>query len=173
MENIKKIKRHSEINWPLGKADELWLVKRLESRWCFSALTNLHVLGSVIRVTKYKISTIFGHPVHIHTNSLCSCYLLFIISDHYVQSYLFVPIIEPLIRSLLTLWKGCENLLSQLRPLTVLTKKLSIYNIIWWFAGLMGQMTRWPSVWCFKYYFFFKKIFQNSVQKPFHYFFFS
>ena len=31
----------------------------------------------------------------------------------------------------------------------------SIYNIIGWFAGTPGQKTHWPSVWCFKHYFFF------------------
>ena len=30
----------------------------------------------------------------------------------------------------------------------------TIYNIIRWFAGLMGQTTRWPSVWRSKYFFF-------------------
>ena len=30
----------------------------------------------------------------------------------------------------------------------------SIYNIIRWVAGTMGQMNRRPSVWCSKYYFF-------------------
>ena len=30
----------------------------------------------------------------------------------------------------------------------------SIYNIIRWFAGTMGQTTRGPSVWCSKCYFF-------------------
>ena len=30
----------------------------------------------------------------------------------------------------------------------------TIYNIICWFAGLMGQMTRRPCVWHSKYYFF-------------------
>ena len=29
----------------------------------------------------------------------------------------------------------------------------------------MGQMTRWPSVWCSKYFYFFHKILQNSLQK--------
>ena len=33
----------------------------------------------------------------------------------------------------------------------------SIYNIIRWFAVTMGQTTRWPSIWCSKYYFFFIK----------------
>ena len=30
----------------------------------------------------------------------------------------------------------------------------SIYNIISWFAGLKRKMTRRPSIWCSKYYFF-------------------
>ena len=30
----------------------------------------------------------------------------------------------------------------------------TICNIICWFAGLLGQMTFWLSVWCSKYYFF-------------------
>ena len=30
----------------------------------------------------------------------------------------------------------------------------TIYNIIRWFAGLLGRMTRGPSVWCSKHYFF-------------------
>ena len=34
-------------------------------------------------------------------------------------------------------------------------KNPTIYNIIRWFAGLLGQMTRWPSVWCSKHYFFY------------------
>ena len=48
----------------------------------------------------------------------------------------------------------------------------SIYNIIRWFAGPMGQTTRQPSVWCSKYYFFTKNL-QNSLQKPFQFFFFN
>ena len=52
-----------------------------------------------------------------------------------------------------------------------LYKNLSIYNIIRWFAGPMGQTTRWPSVWCSKYYFFFHKILQNSLQKHFQFIF--
>ena len=31
----------------------------------------------------------------------------------------------------------------------------TIYNMICWFAGSLGQMTWWPSVWCSKYYFLF------------------
>ena len=34
-------------------------------------------------------------------------------------------------------------------------KNPTIYNIIRWFAGSLGQMTRQPSVWCSKYYLFF------------------
>ena len=35
-------------------------------------------------------------------------------------------------------------------------KNPSIYKLIRWFAGPMGQTTRQPSVWCSKYYFFYK-----------------
>ena len=48
----------------------------------------------------------------------------------------------------------------------------SIYNIIRWFAGPMGQTTHQPSIWCSKYYFFFHKILQNSLQKSFPFLFF-
>ena len=34
------------------------------------------------------------------------------------------------------------------------TRNPTIYNILRWFAWPMGQMTRWPSVWRSKYYFF-------------------
>ena len=43
-----------------------------------------------------------------------------------------------------------------------MTKNPSIYNLIRWFAGPMGQTTHWPSVWCYKYYFIFHKILRNS-----------
>ena len=36
-----------------------------------------------------------------------------------------------------------------------LTLNPTIYNIIRWFAGLLGQMTHRPSIWCSKYLFFF------------------
>ena len=36
-----------------------------------------------------------------------------------------------------------------------LTKNQSIFNIIRWVTGLMGQTTRRPSVWCSQYYLFF------------------
>ena len=42
----------------------------------------------------------------------------------------------------------------------------TIYNIIHWFAGSLGQMTRRPSVWCSKYIFF-HDFLQNSLQKWF------
>ena len=35
------------------------------------------------------------------------------------------------------------------------SRNLSIYNIIRWFAGLPGQMTRRPRVWSSKYHIFF------------------
>ena len=41
--------------------------------------------------------------------------------------------------------------------ITYLSKNPSIYNIIYWFAGPMGQMTLWPCVWCSNYYLFFIK----------------
>ena len=31
----------------------------------------------------------------------------------------------------------------------------TIFNIIHWVAGLLGQMTHWPSIWCSKHYIFF------------------
>ena len=39
-----------------------------------------------------------------------------------------------------------------------------------WYAGSLGQMTRQPSVWCFKYYFF-HNFLQNSLQKSFQFIF--
>ena len=48
------------------------------------------------------------------------------------------------------------------------TRNPSIYNIICWFAGPMGQTTRRPRFWCSKYYFF-HEILQNSLQKPFQF----
>ena len=32
---------------------------------------------------------------------------------------------------------------------------VTIYNILRWVAWTMGQMNRWPRVWCSKYYFFY------------------
>ena len=37
---------------------------------------------------------------------------------------------------------------------SIIYKNPTIYNIIHWFAGSLGQMTCQPSVWCSKYYFF-------------------
>ena len=37
----------------------------------------------------------------------------------------------------------------------VLTRNPSIFNIIRWFAGTLGQRTQWPSVWCSKIIFFY------------------
>ena len=34
-------------------------------------------------------------------------------------------------------------------------RNLTIYIIIRWLSGSLGQITCWPSVWCSKYYFFF------------------
>ena len=45
---------------------------------------------------------------------------------------------------------------------------LSIYNIISWFAGPMGQTTRWPSLWCTKYYFFPMKSCKSLCKNPFN-----
>ena len=42
-----------------------------------------------------------------------------------------------------------------------------LYNVIRWFAGRIGQMTRWQSVWCSKYHF----IFIKSCKNPFNLFF--
>ena len=50
-------------------------------------------------------------------------------------------------------------------------KNPSIYNIICWFAGPMGQTTRRQSVWCFKYYFFFIKSCKILCENPFNFFF--
>ena len=36
--------------------------------------------------------------------------------------------------------------------LTVQFKNPSIFNIIRWFAGLLGRLSQWQSVWCSKYY---------------------
>ena len=44
--------------------------------------------------------------------------------------------------------------------------------MIRWFAGQMGQKTRRPSVW-WSQVFFFHKILQNSLQKPFQFIFLS
>ena len=33
-------------------------------------------------------------------------------------------------------------------------RNLTIFNIIHWVTGSMGQSSHWPSVWCSKYYFF-------------------
>ena len=46
---------------------------------------------------------------------------------------------------------------------TNLTYNLTIYNMILWFAGLLRQMTHWPSVWCSKYDFFYNFL-QNHQQ---------
>ena len=46
----------------------------------------------------------------------------------------------------------------------------SIYNILLGLARPIGQTTRQPRVWCSKYNFF-RKIFQNSLQKVFQFFF--
>ena len=45
------------------------------------------------------------------------------------------------------------------------SKNPTIYNIIRWFAGPMGQTTRRPSIWCSKYYLFSHNFSQNSFQK--------
>ena len=41
-----------------------------------------------------------------------------------------------------------------------------------WYAGLLGQMTHWPSIWCSKYYFFFmiscKILCKNGFNVFFH-----
>ena len=47
----------------------------------------------------------------------------------------------------------------------------SIYNIICWFAGPMGQTTCRQHL-MFQVLIFFHKILQNSLQKPFHFHFF-
>ena len=61
-------------------------------------------------------------------------------------------------------WIEKKNLLSwywvvkfhmQLNPHCVDCWNPTIYNIIRWFTGSLGQMTSRPSVWCSKYYFFF------------------
>ena len=44
--------------------------------------------------------------------------------------------------------------MSGLYVLCALTINPSIYNILRWVAGTMGQMNRRPSVWCSKYWFF-------------------
>ena len=51
------------------------------------------------------------------------------------------------------------------------TKTPTIYNIIHWLGGSLGQMTHRPSVWCSKYYFFFHNFLQNSLQKSFQFIF--
>ena len=48
-------------------------------------------------------------------------------------------------------------------------KNPTIYNIIRWFAGLLGQMTQRPGVWCSNYYSFF----HNFLQKSFLLIFYS
>ena len=48
-------------------------------------------------------------------------------------------------------------------------KNPSIYNIIRWFAGLMGQTTCQPLM--FQVLFIFHKILQNSLQKPSQFFY--
>ena len=47
-------------------------------------------------------------------------------------------------------------------------KNQSIFNIIRWVAGSMGQMTHRPSVWCSECYFF-HNFLQNSLQKQFQF----
>ena len=47
----------------------------------------------------------------------------------------------------------------------------TIYNMICWFAGSLGQMTRQPSVPCI--IFFFHEKLQKSLQKPFQFIFLS
>ena len=44
----------------------------------------------------------------------------------------------------------------------------SIYNKIRWFAWPMGQTTRWPSVWCSKCRFFFRKSCKILCKNPFN-----
>ena len=44
----------------------------------------------------------------------------------------------------------------------------SICNMIRWFAGLLRQMNRQPSLQCSKHYFFFHNFVQNSLQKLFN-----
>ena len=47
----------------------------------------------------------------------------------------------------------------------------TIFNIIRWFAGSMGQMTRRPSIWCSKYYYlFFIKSCKIHCKNPFNIF---
>ena len=43
--------------------------------------------------------------------------------------------------------------ISKVSSETVESKSLTIYNIIRWFAGPMGQTTRRPSVWRYKFFF--------------------
>ena len=51
-------------------------------------------------------------------------------------------------------------------------RNLSIYKVIRWLAGPMGQTTRRPSVWCSKYYFFFHNFLQ-ILKKSFNLFFYN
>ena len=74
----------------------------------------------------------------------------------YLPSFLFP------VQAWLMFWK--------LRATMCNIKHQSIYNIIRWVAGMMGQRNRRPSVWCSKY-FFFHDFLQNSLQKSFQFFF--
>ena len=49
-------------------------------------------------------------------------------------------------------------------------KKSHPLNIIPWFAGLLGQMTRQPSIWCSKYYFLILS-FRLKVLKTLYFYF--
>ena len=54
------------------------------------------------------------------------------------------------------------------------TKKQSIFNIIHWLAGAMGQMTHRPSIWCSKYYFLisaWKILYKNCFNLFFKFFY--
>ena len=74
--------------------------------------------------------------------------------------------------TLVVIISGGHFLLSQRftsQVLWTLTRYPTIYNIICWFAGSLGQMTRRPSLWWSKYYFFFHNFLQNSFQKSFQF----
>ena len=47
----------------------------------------------------------------------------------------------------------------------------TIHNIIRWFTGSLGKMTRWPSVWRFKYYYFFFITFSKFSAKMVSFFY--
>ena len=73
-------------------------------------------------------------------------------------------------------WRPCEINFDLFDPSARTCKNPTIYNIIQWFTGSLGQMTHRPSVWCSKYYFFSQflaKFFAKIVSIYFSIFFYK